>query len=206
PAEATALAPMIVASGEGQDVEAWLTGDPGLALTMWRALLPADPERVYLHAASRSMAEPGIVGLIAGAHARAPGALAQEERDELSEQLWRAYFDTPVGEPLRFGALRTFATVNPELAERRRELALADGDRAIRSWALEVWGGEGTERPPLEQLQAPAMNGHGPDDYSALARRVLELGRVSLRLQTPRGEAVLELRPDWAPLTALRFH
>jgi len=208
PAERAAIARLVAASNGADLIDAWLTlGARSGQLTMLSALASDDPATAYLVVIEMPLDDPDVLELVGQVHALAPTANSPEATAELADRLWRLYYDTPPGDPLRHTALRTLATVNGVLAERRRELIYADGDRSIREWAVGEWGDEGRALPELAVLLAPQRTGRTPEDYLALAHTVIRMEGdfPVVTVETERGQAVVELRPDWAPLTVVQF-
>jgi peptidyl-prolyl cis-trans isomerase B (cyclophilin B) len=208
PLEEAALAKLVVAAAQPAMIEAWLeAADTDGRMTMLSALLPADAARVYQLAASMPLDDVAVLGLIGRAHRVAPAALPPAAISELTDKLWRGYFDTPIGDPRRHAALRALTAVDGDLVARRRELVYADGDRTIRDWAAQQWSDEGAGLPAAEILLAPHWTEREADDYVALADAVIDLyaNFPIVTVETTRGVAVVELRPDWAPLTVVQF-
>ncbi|NKB88885.1 MAG: hypothetical protein GKS06_11765 [Acidobacteria bacterium] len=205
--EIDALAALVVAAEEPAWVESWLDAVDGAPrITMLRLLIPVDGASVYRLVAAMPLDDPGVLGLIGAAHAAAPATLDIEAAADLSDRLWRAYYDAPIQGSRRHAALRAFVAIDEPLARRRAELIFEDGDRAIRVWALARWRDEVT-LPELSALLAPQWTDRIPEDYRAIAADVIALEESSPRVRfvTERGEFVVALRPDWAPLTSLQF-
>jgi len=208
PLEQAAVARLFVAARQEKLVDGWLARTEGAShAAMLAALVADDGERVYLRLLELALEDDGVLGLIRRAHVVAATAMAPAVIAELAERLWRLYYDTPIGDPLRHAALRTLAVVDGDLAERRRELVFADGDRAIRDWAARQWGDDGATLPALGVLLAPHWTDRTAADYRVLAREVIRLRQhfPQVVVETERGTAVIELRPDWAPLTVVQF-
>ncbi len=131
---------------------------------------------------------------------------------ELADRLWRRYFDPRGSENRgsRLAALRALLAVSPELVLRRLSLIRDEPDRFVRLAALADIGGVPEVeqlRRDIETLLAPHAAGRDRAGYTRLAERVLGLQSQlpRLRLLTDRGEAVIELRPDWAPLSVIQL-
>ncbi len=137
----------------------------------------------------------------------APGLQTQ-----LADRLWRRYFDQRGSESraLRLAALRALAAVGRDLLVRRLSLIRDEPDRFVRLAALEELGGvletQG-EMSDIGALLAPHAAGRDRGIYVELAERALALQQLTtrLRLETDRGEVVIELRPDWAPLSVIQL-
>jgi len=208
PLEEAAVARLFVASRQDKLVDDWLAQTGGAShVTMLDALVAEDGERVYRRLLELPLDGEGVLGLISRAHAVGATAVEPAVIAELADRLWRLYYDSPIGDPLRHAALRTLAIVDGDLAERRRELVFADGDRTVRDWAARQWGADGTGLPALDVLLAPHWTDRTAADYLVLAREVARLRAQFPRVvvETERGTAVIELRPDWAPLTVVQF-
>ena len=208
PLEGAAVARLFVAAGQDELIDGWLARTEGAShVAMLAALLVEAPERVYRRLLELPLEGDGVLDLIGRAHLVAATAIEPATIAELADRLWRSYYDAPIGAPLRHAALRTLATVDGELAERRRELVFADGDRSIRDWAARQWGEDGADLPALDVLLAAHWTERTSADYLALAREVARLRQSFPRVavETERGIAVIELRPDWAPLTVVQF-
>jgi peptidyl-prolyl cis-trans isomerase B (cyclophilin B) len=131
---------------------------------------------------------------------------------QLADRLWRRYYDQRGSElrGLRLAALRALSAIQRELVVRRLSLIRDEPDRFVRFAALDVLGGGPEIRSVLqdtEALLAPHATGRDHAIYVELAERVLTLQSQStrLRLQTDRGDVVIELRPDWAPLSVVQL-
>lgn len=208
PLEEAAVARLLVASGQNELIDAWLAQTEGAShIAMLQALVAEAGERVYRRLLELPLDADGVLGLIGRAHIVAATAVEPAMIAELADRLWRLYYDTPIGDPRRHAALRTLVIVAEALAESRRELVFADGDRSIRDWAARQWGNDGADLPALGVLLAPHWTNRTAADYLLLAREVDQLRRQFPRMavETDRGTAVIELRPDWAPLTVVQF-
>ena len=208
PLEEAAVARLFVASRRDKLVDGWLVQTEGAShLAMLSALVADDGERVYRRLLELPLAGDGVLRLIGRAHVAAATAIEPAVIAELADRLWRLYYDTSIGDPRRHAALRTLAIVDGDLAERRRELVFADGDRSIRAWAARQWGDDGADLPALRVLLAPHWTDRTSADYIVLAREVIRLRQNFPRVvvETERGTAVIELRADWAPLTVVHF-
>ncbi len=135
-----------------------------------------------------------------------------ELQAEMAGRLWRRYFDQRGSESRgpRLAALRALSAVWRELLLRRLSLIRDEPDRFVRLAALDDLGrGSETQsvRRDIEALLAPHATGRDRGIYVELAERVLRLQSqdTRLRLQTDRGEVVIELRPDWAPLSVVQL-
>ena len=156
--------------------------------------------------------EEEALGLIARHHEVAFFQDAPELQAQLADELWRRYFDQRSSERRgpRLAALRALWSVGRDLLVRRLSLIRDEPDRFVRLAALEdIVRGPETHRvlQDIEALLAPHASGRDLSFYIELAERVLELQSRStrLRLQTDRGESVIELRPDWAPLSTVQL-
>jgi len=208
PLEEAAVARLFVAARRDELIDGWLAQTEGAShIAMLSALVAEDGQRVYRRLLELPLEDDGVLGLIGRAHVAASMAIEPAVIAELADRLWRLYYDTPIGDPRRHAALRTLTIVDPDLAERRRELVFADGDRSIRDWAARQWGDDGADLPELGVLLAPHWTDRTSADYSSLAREVARLRQQFPRVlvETERGVAVIELRPDWAPLTVVQF-
>ncbi len=208
PLEEAAIAGLLVASQREELVDAWLAQTEGAShIVMLTALVTEAGERVYRRLLELPLEAAGVLGLLGRAHVVAGTAIEPEVLADLADRLWRAYYDAPIGSPRRHAALRTLAIVDGDLARRRRELVFADADRSIRDWAVRQWGDDGADLPELDILLAPHWTERTATDYLALAREVARLRETfpQVIVETDRGTAVIELRPDWAPLTVAQF-
>jgi cyclophilin family peptidyl-prolyl cis-trans isomerase len=208
PREEGAVARLLVAAGRESLVEDWLVATRGSThMTMLSALLPEDPAQVYRRLLEMPLDDTAVLGLIGRAHLGAPSTVEAAVAEDLADRLWRLYYDTPLGDPRRAAALRALDSVAPTLVERRRELVFADGDRTIRDWAVQRWAGDGTNLPELDVILAPHWTERTAADYELLAADALRSRATPphVRVTTPRGDVLIELRPDWAPLTAMQF-
>ncbi len=208
PLEEAAVARLLVAAGQDTLIDSWLARTEGRShAVMLTALLPEDGERVYRRLLELPLESEGVLGLIGRAHLAAVAAMDPAVTADLADRLWRLYYDTSVGDGRRHAALRALTVVDGELAERRRELVFADGDRSIRDWAARQWGDDRARLPAPDVLLAPHATERTSADYVSLARDVVRLEESFPRMvvETERGSAVIELRPDWAPLTVVQF-
>ena len=131
---------------------------------------------------------------------------------EMADRLWRRYFDQRGSERRgpRLAALRALSAIGHELLMRRLSLIRDEPDRFVRFAALDDLGRGPETRSVLrdiEALLAPHASGRDRAIYVELAERVLGLQSrdTRLHLQTDRGEVVIELRPDWAPLSVVQL-
>lgn len=208
PLEEAAVARLFVASRQDKLIDDWLARTEGAShMAMLGALVTNEGARVYHRLLELPLDEDGVLGLLGRAYVAAATDTEPVVVAELADRLWRLYYDAPIGDPLRHAALRTLAIIDADLAERRRELVFADGDRTIRDWAVRQWGDNGADLPPLGVLLAPHWTERTAADYLALAHEVVRLRQQFPRVvvETGRGTAVIELRPDWAPLTVVQF-
>ncbi len=130
----------------------------------------------------------------------------------LADRLWRRYFDPRGSESrgLRLAALRALAAVSREIVVRRLSVIRDEPDRFVRFAAFDDLGSlPQVERVlcDLEALLAPHAAGRDRGGYVELAKRVFDLQSQTprLHLQTDRGDVVIELHADWAPLSVVQL-
>ncbi len=130
----------------------------------------------------------------------------------LVEPIWRLYYDSvgPESAPVRMAALRALVRLDREVMTQRASLLLEQPDRVLRLEAFHLLGDRSDVARGLRAPEA-ALAGHAtgrtPADYRDLAERVRRLQNEPPRLVlvTEHGEALIELRPEQAPLTVIQF-
>ena len=113
----------------------------------------------------------------------------------------------------RLLALEAFRALHPALLQQRSQVLLGDGDRVVRLWMYRTLLARSTSDVDATRdtagtadgrvATAPQSTGLTDADYRAAAERLIarQAERPLLELETSRGIVLLELRPDWAPLT-----
>lgn len=175
------------------------------ALARLAVVDPAAAGRVSRALFDRSEPEARATALRTFAALEREGELVPDP--ELIDRAWRAYWDPrhdPHALAQRSAALLLLQQVAPSLLEDRVALLAEEPARPLRVGALTALPTEvhSSRLTPATLAAEPRY-----DDYGALAADVLAMQGAPPRLvlDTPRGQIVLELRADWAPLTAHRF-
>lgn len=170
----------------------WQERDPRRAAEAARQLLLAEAEPVLRGVAAE------VVETLEGR-----GSLPRLDDGTWGTALWRAQGGLAAAAALepRLLALSALEAVAPELLGERASILLTDEDRVARLWALRNLTLPEALRPP--DVVVPVTTRRTDEDYRRLAERLLGWQQDAPRLtvSTPRGEFVIALRPDAAPLT-----
>lgn len=219
PLEAAAVA-RVLGAAENDAAGAWLRllasyGPPAARAEALRQLRRTAPEE----------AASGALGLLAGGDPPLR-AVAGQVVTELAAAgdlprpadgdspwlgaLWTAQRDMSAAGALepRLVLLDSALVIDPQAMQLRAAALLPDDDRVVRLWTLRNL--QPPQRRAADLLAAalePVDSGRSEADYRRLAESVLRLQEEAplLEVETSRGTFVWQLRPDWAPLAALRY-